>query len=39
VVSMIGIVQTLYFLPRPFPLGKDVVNMQQLRGQGCSGDA
>ena len=30
------LLQTL-FLPRPFPLGKDVVNMQQLRGQGWGG--
>jgi hypothetical protein len=27
----------IIFLPRPFPLGKDVVNMLQLRWQGGSG--
>ena len=26
-------VNILSFLPHPFPLGKDVVNMQQLRGK------
>ena len=29
----------VYFLPRPFPLGKDVVNMLQLSGQGSEGEA